>query len=166
MKDIQSEQFIVVNEQDEIVGYKSRYECHHNKSIIHRCTDVALFNTKGKIALQKRSMNKDLYPGYYCITASGHVSKGESYEEAAYRELEEEMGVKGVVLKKQETFMVYNETETEMTTLFVGNYDGIFTYPADEVECIQYFSQEEVKTMPTTINCSIESLKRLRWPQK
>jgi isopentenyl-diphosphate delta-isomerase type 1 len=163
MKDIQDEQFIVVNEKDEVVGYRSRYECHHDKSLIHRAIDVVLFNKEGKIAMQKRSKKKDLYPGYYCVTASGHVSKGESYEETAHRELKEEMGVMGVTLTKQGTFIVYNETETEMTTLFVGHYDGPFTFPKDEVESIRYFSKEEMEMLPPTTSCSVESLKRLNW---
>lgn len=163
MKDIQDEQFIVVNEKDEVIGYNTRYECHHNKHLIHRVIDVVLFNKEGKIAMQKRSEKKDLYPGYYCVTASGHVSKGESYEETAYRELKEEMGVEGVTLTKQGTFIVYNETETEMTTLFVGQYNGPFTFPKDEVESIYYFSKEEMEALPPTTSCSVESLKRLNW---
>lgn len=163
MKDIQNEKFIVVNDKDEIVGYKTRFECHNNKLLIHRSVDVALFNKDGKIALQKRSINKDLYPGYFCITASGHVSKGESYKDAAYRELKEEMGVEKVKLIKQGTFIIYNKTETEMTTLFTGNYDGLFSFPKDEVESIHYFSKEEIKKIPSNKICSIESLKKLKW---
>lgn len=163
MKDIQEEQFIVVNEKDEIVGYKSRFECHHDKSLIHRSTDVVLFNQEGKIALQKRSSSKDLYPGYYAVTASGHVSKGEGWEAAAYRELKEEMGVEGVHLEEKGTFIVHNENETEMTMLFVGNYNGSFIYPSDEVESVHYFSKEEIKKIPLKAICSVEALKRLGW---
>lgn len=163
MKDRQDEQFIVVNEKDEIVGYQSRFKCHHDKSLIHRAVDVVLFNKEGKIAMQKRSKDKDLYAGYYCVTAGGHVSKGDSWEQAAYRELKEEMGVEGIQLKKKETFIVHDEKETEMNTLFVGNYDGSFQYPRDEVESVHYYSKDEIKKLTPLTSCSRESLKRLGW---
>ena len=163
MRDMQDEQFIVVNEKDEIIGYKSRYECHHDKSLIHRAIDVVLFNNEGKIAMQKRSAQKDLFAGYYCVTATGHVNKGETREEAAYRELKEEMGVAGVRLEKKETFIVRDAKETEMITLFVGTYDASFDFPSDEVESIHYFSQSEMQNIFPITSCSIESLKRLKW---
>ena len=163
MKDDQDEQFIVVNEKDEIIGYKSRFECHHDKSLIHRAVDVILFNKEGKIAMQKRSKDKDLYAGYYCVTAGGHVSKGDSWETAAYRELKEEMGVTGIQLERKDTFIVREENETEMNTLFVGNYDGSFQYPRDEVESVQYYSKDEIKNISSLTSCSKGCLKRIGW---
>lgn len=163
MKDIQDEQFIIVNEKDEVIGYKTRYECHHDKSLIHRAVDVILLNKEEKIAMQKRSIQKDLYPEYYCVTASGHVSKGESYEDTADRELKEEMGVEEVHLQKKDTFIAHAEKETEMITIFVGYYDGSFTFPADEVESVHFFSKEEIKKLSPITPSSIESLKLLNW---
>ena len=134
MKDILSEQFIVVNEKDEIIGYKSRYECHHNPSLIHRAVEVILRTKEGKVIMQKRNMQKDLYPGYFCVTASGHVNKDETYESAAQRELSEEMGIKGVLLQKRKTFITREIAETEMITLFTGEYNGEIKFASDEVE--------------------------------
>lgn len=161
MKDIQNEEFVVVNEKDEIIGYRTRYDCHHDKTLIHRAVDVVLFNTEGNIAMQKRSTQKDLYPGFFCITASGHVSRGESREETAYRELKEEMGVEGIPLERRETFMVSEEHETEMISLFVGIYDGSFIYPSDEVQSVRFFTPSEVKKLTPLTASTIESLKRL-----
>jgi isopentenyl-diphosphate delta-isomerase type 1 len=163
MKDIQNEQFIVVNEKDEVIGYKTRYECHHNKNYIHRAVDIILTNNEGKIVMQKRSLQKDLYPGCYCVTASGHVSKGESYEDTAQRELKEEMGVDNVQLQKKETFITYAEKETEMITIFVGTYNGVYHFPKDEVESVHFFSKGEMKKISPITPSSIESLKRLKW---
>jgi isopentenyl-diphosphate delta-isomerase type 1 len=162
MKDIQDEKFIVVNGKDEIVGYKTRYECHHDKSLIHRAINIALFNTEGKLVMQKRSMQKDLYKGYYALSATGHVSKGETYEEAAQRELEEEMGVSHINLKRNATFLVSAPDETEMVTLFTGNYDGKYIYPSDEVESLHYFSPQEIFKINKITPCSTQSLKIMK----
>jgi len=163
MKDVQSELFIVVNLEDEIIGYKTRFECHHDKTLIHRAIDVILFTKEGKIAMQKRSDQKDLFAGYYCATATGHVSKGESYEKAAYRELKEEMGVGGVHLEKKGTFIVYDQKETEMITLFTGVYEGVFTFPKDEVESIHSYSQDEMQKLSPLTPSSLASLKYINW---
>lgn len=162
MKDIQDEQFIIVNEKDEVLGYKTRFECHHDKSLIHRAVNVALFNTEGKLVMQKRSTQKDLYPGYFALSSTGHVSKGETYEQAAIRELEEEMGVSKISLKRIGTFIVKASEETEMIALFTGIYDGKYTYPSDEVESIHYFSPKEINTLKQITPCSTQSLKILK----
>src|SRR5258706_2215468 len=93
MLDDQKELFIVVDEDDTILEYRTRFDCHHDASLIHRAVGIILFNDKGQILLQKRSMKKDLNPGMFTISASGHVTKGQTYEEAAKRELEEELGI-------------------------------------------------------------------------
>ena len=162
MKDTQDEQFVVVNEQDEIVGYKTRYECHHNKLCIHRSIAIALFNAKGKLVMQKRSKQKDLYPGYYTLSSTGHVRKGETYEQAATRELQEEMGVTDISLKRIKTFLVSAESETEMITLFTGTYNGTYSYPSDEVESLHYFSSQEIRKLKHVTPSSIQSLKIIK----
>lgn len=162
MKDVQDEQFIVVNEKDEIIGYKTRFECHHDKSLIHRAINVALFNTEGKLVMQKRSTQKDLYPSYYALSSTGHVSKGETYEQAAVRELEEEMGASNISLKRIGTFLVKAPNETEMIALFIGIYNGEYTYPSDEVESIHYFSPQEIQKLKHITPCSTKSLKLLK----
>jgi len=159
---MQDEQFIVVNEKDDVVGYKSRYECHHNKFLIHRAIDVAIFNKKGKLVMQKRSMQKDLYPGYYALSASGHVSKGETYGQAANRELKEEMGVTGIDLKRVDTFLVSAKSETEMVTLYKGTYDGEYSFPFDEVESLFFFSSPELQQLKYITPSSFYSLKKLK----
>ena len=45
------------------------------------------------ILLQKRSLTKSTMPGWYHISASGHINVGESSLQAALRETEEEMGI-------------------------------------------------------------------------
>ena len=162
MKDIQDELFIVVDEKDKIIGYKTRYECHHNKSYIHRAVDVALFNSKGQLVLQKRSTQKDLYPGYYALSSTGHVSKGESYKQAAHRELQEEMGVSGINLKNIATFIVPAKDEIEMITLFTGICDAEYSYPKDEVESIHYFFPREIQMLKNITPSSLYSLKLLK----
>ncbi len=82
----------VVNKKDEVIDTTTREVCHAKK-LRHRAVHVFIFNTKGEILVQKRSKDKDEYPSYYEASVSGHVLKNESYEEAAIREIEEEIGI-------------------------------------------------------------------------
>ncbi len=54
---------------------------------------VFLFNSKGHIILQKIALTKKVDAGKWSYSAGGHVDAGESYEQAALRELKEEMGI-------------------------------------------------------------------------
>ena len=46
------------------------------------------------LLLQKRSKQKDSFPGCYDISSAGHISAGDEPLETALRELEEELGIK------------------------------------------------------------------------
>ena len=83
----------VVNADDLVMGTMEREEIHRKK-LFHRSVHVFVFDDAGRIYLQRRSMDKEEHPGKWDSSASGHVGKGESYQEAAGRELEEEIGLR------------------------------------------------------------------------
>lgn len=146
MLDDQKELFIVVDENDDIIEYRTRYDCHHDSSLIHRSIGVIIYNGKKEILLQKRSKYKDLNPGKYTISVSGHVTKGQSYEEAAIREMEEELGIKIPIIFVQK-FVVKNNQESEMCVTFSGKYNGPFSYAYDEIDSVQFFPKEKIRIM-------------------
>src|SRR5262245_49045805 len=86
------EVFDIVNERDEVVGQKPRSEVHRLK-LNHRAVHVLVFNSRGELFLQKRSMKKDCCPGTWDSSASGHLDSGESYDACCVRELREEIGL-------------------------------------------------------------------------
>ena len=84
--------FALVNERDEVVGQAPRREVHA-RHLRHRAVHILVFNSAGEVYLQKRSMVKDLSPGLWDSSCSGHVDAGEDYDTAAGRELGEELGL-------------------------------------------------------------------------
>ncbi|MCX6708281.1 MAG: NUDIX domain-containing protein [Candidatus Woesearchaeota archaeon] len=86
------EEVDVVDAHDNVVGKAKREEAHR-KGLLHRVVFVMLFDADGRLYVQQRSLKKDLYPGFFEGSLSGHVLSGESYMEAAERELHEELGV-------------------------------------------------------------------------
>lgn len=139
----EEEYLYVVNENDEALGWASRSECHR-KGLIHRSVYVVLINGEGKIFLQKRSMKKELYPGYYACSATGHVRYGESYEESARRETMEELGVEAP-LKEICKFKCFSEEEREISVLYLCRYDEQIKPNADEISDGEFLSIEEIR---------------------
>lgn len=141
--DDQEELFVVVDEKDTIIGYRSRRDCHHDKTLIHRSIGVAVFDDRGRVLLQKRSSTKDLQPGTWDISAGGHVAKGESYEKAAKRELFEELGI-DVTVKLSSKELFADDSETEMQVLFTSRCNGPFRHDPDETEKVEFVDRKEL----------------------
>lgn len=88
------EVFDVVNDEDEVVGQEKR-SVVHAEGLKHRAVHIFVFNKAGDLYLQKRTAVKDVHPNRWDSSAAGHVDSGEGYDEAAGREVEEELGIQG-----------------------------------------------------------------------
>ena len=138
-----TEYFWVVDEEDRVIGKETRENCHKNR-LIHRSVYVLLINSKGELFLQKRSMSKDLYPGYYTGSATGHVDYGETYDQAAQRELREELGI-NAPLEKIGKFHSFSPIENEFSTLYVCSYDGEVKFNPEEITMGLWMKLEQVR---------------------
>ncbi len=88
---------VVVDDHDTVVG--SEYmRIAVEKALIRRASRVYVFNDSGKLLIQQRS-TKVAKPLLFDQSAAGHVDEGETYEEAAERELYEELGLQDYPLK-------------------------------------------------------------------
>ena len=92
--EVAEEIFDVVDEQDRVIGQAARSEVHA-QGLLHRAVHVFVINGQGQLLVQQRTAGKDEFPLKFTSSASGHLSAGESYAEAAIRELWEEVGLSG-----------------------------------------------------------------------
>jgi isopentenyldiphosphate isomerase len=127
------ELFDLINEDDVVVGRVRRGEAHRNRALLHRSVQVLVLSSDGRLLLQRRSQQKDLFPGYYCASASGHVMAGEEYAQTAAREVVEELGI-APPLTYLGTTLVRSAFETEMTQVFLACSDGPFHFHPAETE--------------------------------
>jgi isopentenyl-diphosphate delta-isomerase type 1 len=136
--------FDVVDERDEVIGKKPRSEVHR-LGLMHRATHVLVFNQRGEVFLQKRSMKKDRQPGLWDSSASGHVDSGEDYDACAVRELREEIGLEiSDVPRRLFKLAASPETDQEHVWVYRCEAEGPFRLHPDEIERGDWFKSGEV----------------------
>ncbi len=145
MHDQSQELFEIVDDQDRVVGTARRGECHGNPALVHRTAHVMVFDRAGRMLLQKRAASKDIQPGLWDTAVGGHLRPGESYEQAARREMAEEVGLEpGLPLRELFDARIRNATESENTRVFAVTHEGPFRPQAEEIDALRFWSPGEV----------------------
>jgi isopentenyldiphosphate isomerase len=85
----------VVDADDRVIGQAPRVEVYA-RGLTHRAVFVLVRDSAGRIFVHRRTDTKLTFPGAYDMFVGGVVGAGESYDEAALRESEEELGVSGL----------------------------------------------------------------------
>ena len=132
----------VVDEDDNVIAIKTRGEIHA-EGLMHRAVHILLFNSKGELFLQKRSMSKDEQPGKWDSSAAGHVDSGEAYVDCARREIAEELGI--VVEQPMEMLFKLPAsvlTGNEHCMVYRYIFDGPMVLQADEIDDGQWLAVE------------------------
>lgn len=150
----------IVDENGSPIGKTVSRKDAHESGILHRTAHVWIIRQvqgKTEVLLQKRSEEKDSFPGMYDTSSAGHIPAGDEPLPSAIRELKEELGIKASAeqLHYAGTFRIQYEKvfhdllfkDNEVTQVFV------YTEPvqidqlvlqASEVSEVQWFSLNEV----------------------
>jgi len=88
----------LVDEKGNILGEATRQEIHE-KGLLHMEVHVWFYTPEGDLIFQHRAKDKDTFPDLLDATVGGHVELGDTYEESAIKETEEEAGV---IIKSEE----------------------------------------------------------------
>ena len=134
----------IVDENDQVVGRASKDEIYDN-SLRHRIAHVLVFNSKGELALQLRGRNVSSRPLHWITSAGGHVQSGETYEQGALREYQEELGVQSKLeFLGKELFLSLTKPE-KFLAIFKTEFNGPFEPDKHAVERVEFFSFEQIK---------------------
>jgi 16S rRNA (adenine1518-N6/adenine1519-N6)-dimethyltransferase len=131
------ERFPVVDKNDRVLRYAHRLDVHGN-NLRHRAVHILIFNQTGAVYLQQRSRWKDRHPLKWDSSAAGDVAAGETYNQAAQRELKEELGV-NTGLKKILKLPASAKTEQEFVWLYRGDLGDIPIPNRSEIEAGAFF---------------------------
>lgn len=131
-----------VSKDDSVIGPVDRDEAHDNV-LLHRAGMIFLVRGDGKVLLTWRSATKETFPDMYDSSCAFHVTFGESYEQAAKRELREETGIDSnpEYLGK---FSFRKPPEHEMVAVFKCESDSVPILDPTESAAANYISTDEV----------------------
>jgi len=87
----ESEELILVDSDDNEIGYASKADAHDGGGILHRAFSLFLFNEAGELLLQQRAPSKRLWGGYWSNSCCSHPRRGESLAVATSRRLLDEL---------------------------------------------------------------------------
>ncbi len=134
-----------------VVGCEPRSKCHGDPALAHRAVHVFVKNSRGEIFLQKRALSKLIQPGKWDTSVGGHLLPGESYEEAARRELLEELGARledaggPAGLTHLHDYVWQSPVETEHVRTYEIICDGPFRLHPDEIDEGRFWSEDELR---------------------
>ncbi len=144
----EGEELILVDTDDNEIGYRSKAACHDGSGILHRAFSLFLFNADGELLLQQRAAEKRLWPGFWSNSCCSHPRRGESLPVATMRRLDDELNI-AAELEFVYHFCYQAEfsdagSENELCHVFLGKIDGE-PHPNDsEIESIRFISAADL----------------------
>lgn len=133
----------IVDEQNNVTGAARRADMRAHR-LLHRSTYIVVTNSAGELYVQRRTMNKDIFPGYWDPVTGGVVAAGESYEQGAVRELEEEMGIAGVELQTHFDFLYEDDRSRVWGRVFSCRWDGPIVPQPEEVQGVERMTPRDI----------------------
>ena len=119
---------VLVDDADREIGVANKLDVHRSGAL-HRAVSVFLFDSKGRLLVQRRALGKYHSGGLWSNSACTHPRPGETTDAAAYRCLDEELGLRALRLEKAFT-LTYRAPvgpdmiEHELDHVFIGTFEG------------------------------------------
>lgn len=89
-----NEELILVDANDQEIGFRSKGSCHDNDGLLHRAFSLFVFNEAGELLLQRRAADKRLWPLYWSNSCCSHPRRGEEMSDAIHRRLFQELRIR------------------------------------------------------------------------
>ena len=169
--DEMSELMILVDEDDRAVGTAEKLEAHR-RGALHRAISVIIWDSAGRLLLQKRAAGKYHSGGLWTNACCGHPRPGEDAAAAALRRLEEEMGftcaLEGLGTIRYRAELDHGMIEHELVHMFRGLYDGPVAASPAEAEGYQWARlvdvRADVAVMPQRFSAWFREYIAAQWP--
>lgn len=101
------------------------------------------------VLLQRRSLEKDSFPGSYDISSAGHITAGFDFLESAQRELKEELGIEASPEELHDSFIHIGYKEAEFYGKPFKNYEysHVYLYECELKPEEMHLQKEEVDSV-------------------
>lgn len=135
----------IVNEQDEVITYKDRKDVRSQD--IYRVSSLWITNSQGEVLLAQRKLTKKHDPGKWGPAVAGTVEKDETYDSNIVKEADEEIGVRGILFKKDQKIRCHGDHN-----FFLQQYSLVLDWPIDkfspqesELERLKWWKNEKLE---------------------
>ena len=114
------------------------------EQLCHRSVFIAVMSEKGDLLVHQRAATKDIWPGWWDVAVGGVVAPGETWADAAVRELHEELGIEGVGLELL-GLGAYRDPDVQLiAAAFLCRSEGPFAFADGEITEAHWVSQAEI----------------------
>jgi isopentenyldiphosphate isomerase len=138
----------VVDPDERVVAVVSRAEMRR-RNLTHRATYVMVFDSHDAVLAHQRAPWKDIWPSRWDLAFGGVCAVGESWLDAASRELAEEAGI-GVPLIEVATVAFESDETRVIGRLYEATHNGPFTFADGEVVDHCWVAAAQVDAWTTT----------------
>ncbi len=124
-----TEYVTLVDDEDRAIGRAKKLRAHRQGGMLHRAFSITVFDSRGRVLLQRRAATKYHFPNLWSNACCGHPRPEETVEEAAHRRLREELGF-DTPLESMLSFLYQAHdpgtglSEYEFDHVLVGTHDG------------------------------------------
>ena len=122
----------VIDADDRVVRTVTRAEMRAS-NLRHRTTFVLVTSPRGEVLVHRRTETKDVYPGLHDVFFGGVVSAGETFDQAAVRELAEEAGIVGAPLRFLFRADYRDDRSDQRCAVYEVEWDGPIVLQEEEV---------------------------------
>lgn len=142
----------IVDENGNYTGQVMDKEEAHDNNLLHNEVGIFIINDKKEILLEKRSANKRFNPNKWGLCA-GHVDAYETLEEAALREIKEEVGLDVSIEElipygeKEVTIKDSNSHITYFYYVKCNKKEDEFIIQEEELSKVKWFNIDEIIMM-------------------
>ena len=164
MKDASGELVEEVDADGHVLRVVTRREMR-TRRLRHRAVFVLVRSTDGRVLVHQRSHDKDVWPGWWDMAVGGVVSAGEAWDDAAHREVAEEIGVLDAVPEPIDGGIAtgYDDSEVSLVArCYRLVHDGPFVFADGEVLQARFVTIDELDAMTAVESFLPDSLTLLR----
>lgn len=134
----------LVDADGRVTGTATRRECHGTERPLHPVVHLHVFDSRGRLFLQRRPTWKDVQPGKWDTAVGGHVAAGETTEAALRRETAEEIGLDATGAQFVERYVFDCPRERELVHVYRIVTDEA-PRPSGELDGGRFFAADEIK---------------------
>ena len=162
--EMMGEMCLVVDIEDNVTGAESKLICHNNDGIRHRAFSVLIFDSKGRLLVQKRSVDKITFPGVWANSCCSHpldmeseIDGTEGVKNAARRKLDQELGIPKEITEQWPLHHIgrleyscrwdQDWIEREIDHLLVVCADTVINHNENEISDVLWADSSEIKRM-------------------